>query len=60
MGEVSLSRMLVGIGGVVLAFALFAFLMWQARRTHTRKVGGRTYWDIVYGRFPRIRRKKDK
>ena len=60
MGDVSVWRVIIGLGVIVLCFALFAFLMYQAKRTHTHKVRGRTYWDILYGRFPRIRRRKDK
>ena len=60
MGGVSIWRVLIGLGTIVLIFALFGFLMWQARRTHTRKIGGRTYWDIIYGRFPKIRRPRHK
>ncbi len=60
MGGVSLWKVFIGFGAIILVFALFGFLMWQARRTHTRKVGGRTYWDIIYGRFPRMRRRRKK
>ena len=60
MGGVSLWRVFLGLGAIVLVFAIFGFLMWQARRTHTRKIGGRSYGDIIYGRFPRIRRRRNR
>ncbi len=58
MGNVSLWKVLVAFCFIVAIFGGFAFLLWQARRTHTHKVGGRTIWDIMHGRFPRIRRRK--
>ena len=60
LGGVGLGRIIFGLCAIVVLFALFAVLMWRAQRTHTRKVGGRTYWDIRYGRFPRIGRRKKK
>ncbi len=40
-----------------LILAVVGYLMVQVRRTHTFKVGGRTYWDILRGRYPRVPRK---
>jgi len=60
MGGVSIWRVVIGLSAIVLFFALFAFLMYQAKRTHTFKAQGRSYWDIIFGRFPRIPRRKDK
>jgi hypothetical protein len=54
MQDVNIWVVVLALAMIVMLFAMFAFLLYQARKTHTRRVGGRTYWDIVYGRFPRI------
>ena len=50
-------KVILGMVAVAGCFGGFAFLMYLARRSHTHKVGGRTYWDILRGRFPRVPRK---
>jgi hypothetical protein len=54
----SLHRALIGAGVIVLIFAVFAVLLFRARRTHTRRIGGISYWELIGGRFPRLRRRK--
>ncbi|MCP4246753.1 MAG: hypothetical protein GY778_06865 [bacterium] len=43
-------QIVVAIAGIGLIFGIFGVLLFRARRTHTHKVGGRSYWDIVFGR----------
>jgi len=58
MNGPGLGRILVGIVAIVSIFALFGYLLTRARRTHSFKVGGRSFWEIICGGFPRIRRRK--
>ncbi|HUU82649.1 MAG TPA: hypothetical protein VM243_04000 [Phycisphaerae bacterium] len=54
---VTVFRMMVGGVVIVAIFALFAVLAIRARRSHTRKVGGRSYWDIIWGDRYRLRKR---
>ena len=43
-------QIVVAVAGIGLVFGTFGLLLFRARRTHTHKVGGRSYWDIIFGR----------
>jgi len=56
MAAVSLGRLLVGVVGIALVFTVFTILLLRARRTHTRRIGGISYWEILCGQRFRFRR----
>jgi len=43
-------KALIGMGGVAVVFGGFAFLFYLARKTHTRRFGGISYWEILHGK----------
>jgi len=51
-------KVLIGVAAILLLFSLFAWLLARSKRTHCRRFGGISYWEVVYGRFPRFRRRK--
>ena len=58
MATVSWGQVLVAVGGIALVFGVFAFLLIRARRTHTRRFGGISYWEVLGGRRLRLRRRR--
>lgn len=51
-------KVLVGAAVILSLFGMFAWLLARSKRTHSRRFGGISYWEVVYGRFPRFRRRK--
>jgi hypothetical protein len=47
---VTLVRALVGVAVIIAIFAAFALFVFRARRRRTFKAGGRSYWDILFGK----------
>ena len=60
MGHVDWWKVAVGCLAIVGVFGLFALLLYQSKRTHTRRFGGISYWEILRGRFPKVRKRRRK
>ena len=56
----SIWKATIAVVAIVAFFGGFAFLMYQARKTHTKRIGGIHYLQVLYGRFPRWPRKRRK
>ena len=52
----ALWQILTGIVFIVGLFGLFALVMYRARRSHTKRYGGITIWQLLWGRWPRRRK----
>ena len=50
----------VGIAVILAVFGMFAWLLARSKRTHRKCFGGISYWEVMYGRFPGLRRRKPK
>ncbi len=52
-------KALVGVAVIAGLFTVVAILMFRVRRTHTRRFGGISYWEVLGGRrFPWRRSRK--
>lgn len=46
-------KLAVGFGVIALVFGLFGVLMYLARATHTKRIGGISIWRVLRGQWTR-------
>ncbi len=55
LAAVVMWKLAVGFGVIILVFGLFAALMYFARASHTKRIGGISIWRVLRGQWTRWR-----